>query len=356
MPSAQYVAALTRDLQQEGASGRPAGRTIRTVFLGGGTPSLFTGDEVATIIEAVRANFTLDPDAEITLEANPGTTEYDNLANYRKAGINRLSLGAQSFDDEALKCLGRIHGKAEILAAYEDAVAAGFDNINLDLMFALPGQTIAAARDDIAAASALRPAHISWYQLTLEPNTVFFARPPDKLPDDDEAWDIQQAGQRQLADAGYEQYEISAYARDGHRCRHNLNYWSFGDYLAVGAGAHGKFTDSDGGVWRYQKPAHPRSYMEQVGRADDGARLLQASDLCFEFMLNALRLRGGFTEEGFCERTSLPFDAVRDVVVRARSMQLLTSPGNGRWRPTGRGLRFLNDLQALFLPAEEGAG
>ena len=348
-PRARYVDSLMRDLQFEAASGRATGRRIETVFLGGGTPSLFNGDEIRRIIEAARRNFSLCPDAEITLEANPGTTERDNLANYREAGVNRLSLGAQSFDDVMLKRLGRIHGSDEILTAYEDAVAAGFDNINLDLMFALPGQTVAAASGDVQQAIDLGPAHISWYQLTLEPNTVFHARPPQDMPTDDESWQIQHAGTQLLIDAGYQQYEISAFARNGLRCRHNLNYWTFGDYLAVGAGAHGKYTDEDGGVWRYQKPAHPLSFMEQAGSADANLRQIEHADLSFEFMLNVLRLPEGFSEERFAERTGLVFGALIDAVERARSLELLASPAPGKWRPTERGLRFLNDLQALFL-------
>jgi putative oxygen-independent coproporphyrinogen III oxidase len=354
-PRARYVDALIKDIEREAASGRARGRTIETVFLGGGTPSLFSGEEVHTIIENVRSNFTLSTDAEITLEANPGTTERDNLANYRLAGVNRLSLGAQSFSDESLKRLGRIHGRAEIFAAYDDALAAGFDNINLDLMFALPGQSLAAAESDINEAISLQPTHISWYQLTLEPNTVFYARPPQDIPDQDNAWQIQHMGQQRLAAGGYDQYEISAFARDGRRCRHNLNYWTFGDYLAVGAGAHGKFTDVNGRVWRYQKPAHPLSFMEQAGATADDAHLLENADLSFEYMLNALRLRQGFTECAFSASTGLEFDALADGIEKARTLELIASPQPGAWQPTERGLRFLNDLQALFLPTQGGA-
>lgn len=352
-PRNRYVRALLDDLRQEAASGRADGRTIDTVFLGGGTPSLFDGDEILRIVDGIRGNFSLAPDAEITMEANPGTTEYDKLENYRQAGVNRISLGAQSFDDAMLARLGRIHDSAEIHTAFDDAVSAGFDNINLDLMYALPGQSVAGVCSDLDAAVSLGPTHVSWYQLTLEPNTVFFARPPAGLPDEDESFRIHEAGQAALAAAGYEQYEISAFAKPGFRCRHNLNYWRFGDYLAVGAGAHGKFTDADGSVWRYRKPAHPTSFMEQAGCADADVQLVNERELGFEFMLNALRLPDGFSEDRFSERTGLDFTALVDGIERARTLQLLSSPTTGRWQPTARGLRFLNDLQSLFLPGED---
>ncbi|MDH4109460.1 MAG: radical SAM family heme chaperone HemW [Gammaproteobacteria bacterium] len=347
-PRGRYVEALGRELSARAPAA--AGRAIETVFIGGGTPSLFTGSEIRDILQAARSEFDLVPGAEITMEANPGTVERGQPAACREAGINRLSLGAQSFDPDALRRLGRIHGPAEIGSAFAEARAAGFTNINLDLMFALPGQTLAAARDDVERALALAPEHISYYQLTLEPNTVFHSRPPAELPDDELAWEIQEQGFQLLAKAGYERYEISAFARAGRACRHNLNYWTFGDYLAVGAGAHGKLTDTAGRVWRYQNPAHPVGYIESTATGTPASGAESAADeRVFEFMLNALRLPGGFTEACFAERTGLGWGLVRDRADALRHKGLIEKVGL-RWRPTELGLRFLNDLQAAFLP------
>lgn len=350
-PRERYVRALLHDLRQEAATGKSSGRPIESVFLGGGTPSLFSADQIARILQAVDREFGLSDATETTMEANPGTLEYDNLADYRAAGVSRLSLGAQSFDAATLRKLGRIHGPEEILSAYRAAESAGFDSINLDLMFALPGQDLAMAEADLRQAIDLSPAHISWYQLTLEPNTVFFSRPPADLPDEDQAWEIQEMGQDLLREAGYEHYEISAYARPGQRCRHNLNYWSFGDYLAVGAGAHGKFTGPDRLIRRYQKPAHPMSYIEKAesGGFDVEYRTLSDADVCFEYLLNALRLADGFTESAFCARTGLAFAQVADGIRQACSRHLMERSPAGCWRPTELGFRFLNDLQASFL-------
>ncbi|NQV85914.1 MAG: radical SAM family heme chaperone HemW, partial [Woeseiaceae bacterium] len=256
-PKERYIRALLMDLSREAVAAK--GRILSSIFLGGGTPSLFSPQEIDQLLNGVRALFSMTDDVEITMEANPGTVECGSPAGYRQAGVTRLSIGAQSFDDALLTALGRIHSSDDIARAYREAVLGGFDNINLDLMHGLPGQTIELAMADLNAAIALDPAHISWYQLTLEPNTIFHARPPANLPDDDLAFEIQDCGQELLAAAGYRQYEVSAYARDGRHCRHNLNYWQFGDYLAVGAGAHGKLTSS-GGVQRYQKPANPLMY------------------------------------------------------------------------------------------------
>lgn len=231
---------------------------LESVFLGGGTPSLFSPAEIGRLLGAVRERFAVAADLEITMEANPGTVECGAPAAYREVGVNRLSIGAQSFDDDALRRLGRIHDSSDIRRAVGEAQAAGFDNLNIDLMHGLPGQTIATAEADVRAAINLGPNHVSWYQLTLEPNTVFHARPPEGLPDEETAYEIQDAGGALLRHAGFEQYEVSAWARDGRRCRHNVNYWQFGDYLAVGAGAHGKLSN-DQGVFRYVKPANPLS-------------------------------------------------------------------------------------------------
>lgn len=349
-PRGRYTDALLQDLKLEAA--RAAGRTISSVFIGGGTPSLFSGAEIATIIEYIDTHLSLAPTAEITMEANPGTIEYGNLDDYRRAGVNRLSIGAQSFDADSLRRLGRIHGPAEIARACGGALAAGFDNINIDLMFALPGQSLETAMHDVAAAIELQPQHISYYELTLEPNTVFHRRPPPDLPDDELSWSIQQAGQAALQQAGYQRYEISAFARSGRECRHNLNYWQFGDYLAAGAGAHGKISDSGGRVRRYQKPAHPLTYMEQGarGRFEDRIRQLADSDIVFEYMLNILRLRTGFSGPDFSQRTGLPVAAIAERLASARNDGLMQQDSRERWRPTSLGARFLNDLQARFLP------
>ena len=350
-PRDRYTNALLQDIKLEAA--RAAGRTISSVFIGGGTPSLFSGAEIATIIEYIDAHLSLASTAEITMEANPGTIEYSNLDGYRRAGINRLSIGAQSFDAGSLGRLGRIHGPAEIARACSGALAAGFDNINIDLMFALPGQNLEMAMHDVAVAIDLQPQHISYYELTLEPNTVFHRHPPPDLPDDELSWSIQLAGQAALQQAGYQQYEISAFARTGRECRHNLNYWQFGDYLAAGAGAHGKISDTSGRVRRYQKPAHPLTYMEQGerGQFEDRVRQLADSDIAFEYMLNILRLRSGFSGSDFSQRTGLPVVAIAERLASARNDGLMQQDSRGMWRPTSLGTRFLNDLQARFLPA-----
>jgi oxygen-independent coproporphyrinogen-3 oxidase len=350
----RYVTALTNDICLEAE--RAGDRVVQTVFFGGGTPSYFSAAEIDVLLSEVAASFNLASDAEITMEANPGTVERDRLADYRGAGINRLSLGAQSFNEDSLRRLGRIHGRHEILTAWRDAEKAGFDSINLDLMYALPGQSLDMAMSDLQRAITLSPQHLSWYQLTLEPNTVFHARPPPDLPDEDASWEIEQRGYELLGAAGYEHYETSAFARLGFACRHNLNYWQFGDYLAVGAGAHGKYTDGSGKVWRYRKPAHPASYMKasETGQLEVRLQPLAEADLLFEFMLNALRLTQGFTTGDFEARTGRPWTAAAPGVASAVSLGLMSGrdggDGSAVFRPTRHGRRFLNDLQALFLP------
>lgn len=352
-PRERYVAALCLDLQREAAkAGR---RPVQTIFIGGGTPSLFTAEEIGAILDTSRSLLDLSECEEITMEANPGTVEHGSLSAYREAGVTRLSLGAQSFAAGALKTLGRIHGPADIHRAYREAQEAGFASINVDVMFALPGQDLESAAADVRALLELAPPHISYYQLTLEPNTVFFSKPPRGMPDDDRAFAIQELGHRLLAGAGYEQYEISAFARPGHRCRHNLNYWTFGDYLAAGAGAHGKITDAGGSTLRYRKPANPLLYMEQAeqNRLDDPPKPVAGKDLGFEFMLNALRLHDGFDQQLLLARTGLQaadVAAVLAIAEQATADGLLESTGAKGWRPTATGLRFLNDLQARFLP------
>jgi putative oxygen-independent coproporphyrinogen III oxidase len=348
-PKERYIKALLTDLGRESAHAED--RELDSIFLGGGTPSFFTPAEIEQVLDGVRARFSLSEDVEVTMEANPGTVECGSPAGYRDAGINRLSIGAQSFDDAMLKALGRIHSSADISRAVSEAAAAGFDNINIDLMHGLPGQTVEMALDDLSAAMRLGPAHVSWYELTLEPNTVFYARPPDDLPDSDLAFEIQERGQAMLAEHGYLQYEVSAYARNERRCRHNLNYWRFGDYLAVGAGAHGKLTTA-AGIHRYQKAANPLQYMMSQESDDFEARMskLDQADLIFEFMLNALRLSAGFAEKDFTGRTGLTAADLGNATVTARSKGLIERAGDGFWRPTGLGKRFLNDLQSEFIP------
>ena len=327
-----------------------------SIFLGGGTPSLFSAGEIAQLIDSIHEHFTLAEQLEITMEANPGTVECGDPAGYRQAGVNRLSIGAQSFSPQALQKLGRIHSVDDITRAVAEARDAGFDSINVDIMYGLPDQDVAAALADLRSAVELQPAHISWYQLTLEPNTVFHARPPAGLPDNDLGFEIQAAGQDYLAGQGFRQYETSAYARDESlRCRHNLNYWTFGDYLAVGAGAHGKLSNKDG-VQRYQKPANPLKYMEMMENPEPHAAPLTtpplaAADLVFEFMLNASRLTDGFDESLFERHTGLDAGLLRERLELCRQKGLLEEPRYGFWRSTELGQRFLNDLQAEFLPA-----
>lgn len=354
LPEAAYVDALLRDLDQD--LPRVTGRRIETVFFGGGTPSLFSAAAIARFLEGARARLALAADAEVTLEANPGTVERGRFAEYRAAGVTRLSIGVQSFDPAALKLLGRIHSSAEAVTAAEEAHAAGLANFNLDLMYALPDQSLQAALGDVARAAALKPAHISHYQLTLEPNTLFYAHPPT-LPDDDTAWAMQEACQAALAERGYRQYEVSAYAQAGRECRHNLNYWRFGDYLGVGAGAHGKLTDVSGQVTRLWKVKHPESYLKSAGGPEGlgGVNEVGAADLAFEFMLNRLRLMESFDESEFEAATGLPRRVIAPGLARARSLDFLEATATS-WRITARGHAYLNDLQSVFLPADAKGG
>ena len=329
-----------------------AGREIVSVFFGGGTPSLFSADGIASVLLHARSLLPFATDAEVTLEANPGTVEHGRFADYAAAGVNRISLGAQSFDDARLSALGRIHGSADIARAVDELRAAGIDNFNVDLMYALPGQDLQGALDDLERAIALAPTHLSHYQLTLEPETPFAKRPPTGLPDDDLAWSMQNECQARLAAAGYEHYEVSAYARPGRRCRHNLLYWEFGDYLGIGAGAHGKVTRADReAIERTIRVRHPAAYLaaSTAEQCVAEARSVPAADLPFEFCLNALRLVEGFTPEQFEERTGLPIGALAERAQQARARGLLEHVG-GRWRATELGRRFLNDLQGNFLP------
>lgn len=351
VPEQAYVDALIADLEQE----LPAiwGRPVESVFLGGGTPSLFAPASIDRLLSQLRALLALPATAEVTMEANPGTVDAGRFAEFRAAGVNRLSIGVQSFDDAMLKKLGRIHGAREAAAAAECARAAGFENLNLDLMYGLPGQDVGQALADVATAIALQPTHLSHYQLTLEPNTAFAHAPP-ALPDDDTSWEMQRHCQARLAAAGYEQYEVSAYARANHRCRHNLNYWLFGDYIGIGAGAHGKISSAQRQrIVRTAKLRHPREYLQKAATPARIAseRTLTRRDAGFEFMLNALRLNDGFPVALFAQHTGLPLTVVEQPLRSAEEKGLIA------WdlhhiRPTELGLRFLNDLTALFLPEQ----
>jgi putative oxygen-independent coproporphyrinogen III oxidase len=346
LPAEAYVARLGRDLEAQAP--QVAGREVVSVFLGGGTPSLFSADTIARVLQGVRTHLQLAPDVEVTLEANPGTIERGVFRDYRAAGVTRVSLGAQSFDPQALKALGRIHSPAETALAAEELHAAGLTNFNLDLMYGLPAQDVAAALRDVEQALALSPAHVSHYQLTLEPGTVFAAQPPS-LPDDEVAADMLAECGARLAAAGFAQYEVSAYARTGAQCRHNLNYWTFGDYLGVGAGAHGKLTfPQSSQVIRTTQLREPRRYLASADTAL-ARRVIGAHELPFEFMLNALRLTGGFEAATFPLRTGLDWEAIAAPVQSACARGLLVRTETG-YRPSARGLQFLNDLLLEFLP------
>jgi oxygen-independent coproporphyrinogen-3 oxidase len=344
IPEAEYVAALLADL--DGDLDLARGRETTTVFLGGGTPSLFGTGAIASLLEGLDARLPFARDVEVTMEANPGTVEHGRFTGYSAAGVNRVSLGAQSFDAGKLRVLGRIHGPGEIEAAVAELAAAGLDNFNLDLMYALPDQTREEALADLESAIALGPAHLSHYQLTLEPGTAFFHRPPP-LPDDELAWQMQLDCQQRLAAAGFGQYEVSAYARPGRQCRHNLNYWRFGDYLGIGAGAHGKVTIA-GEVIRTEKTRSPRAYLEAGGKSGV-RRSIPPAELPFEFMLNALRLTDGFQAGEFERCTGLGEALIQPTLVSLASRGLIERL-QGQVRATPLGFRFLNDLQAAFLP------
>jgi putative oxygen-independent coproporphyrinogen III oxidase len=349
LPFAAYVDALVADLDQD----LPLawGRTVHSVFFGGGTPSLFPADAIDAFLQAASARLRFAPGLEITLECNPGTAEHGRFADYRAAGVNRLSFGVQTFDDGVLRTLGRIHDAAEAEAAVRLAQDGGFDNLNLDLMYALPGQTPDMAAHDIERALALDPAHVSHYQLTLEPNTLFAARPPEALPDEDLAWDMQLRCQAMLSAAGFAQYEVSAWARPGRECAHNLNYWRFGDYFGVGAGAHGKLTlGSEQAVLRRWKTKHPAAWLATAGTPASlgGDERIGAAQLPFEYMLNALRLEDGFALADFSARTGLAPDAIAAPLDEAVARDWLEVAG-GHVRPTTLGRRFGNDVIGLFL-------
>lgn len=362
IPEAEYVRALRFDLEQDKLLAQ--GRKLTSIFFGGGTPSMLSADAIAQIIKDAAEVIGFEDGIEITLEANPGTFEQEKFAGFWRAGVNRLSIGIQSFNDHQLKKLGRVHGRDEAINAVEVARRAGFDNINLDLMHGLPDQSLADALADIDQAIALSPEHLSWYQLTIEPNTAFYSAPP-VLPEEDILVDIQDAGFARLAEAGYEQYEVSAYARNKNQARHNLNYWQFGDYLGIGAGAHGKITDVDQKrIFRLWKTRLPQHYLAAASSQKistnlqghqnlfgAGSDLLLPDNLPLEFMMNALRLNDGVPSEYFVERTGL---ALTEIEPQWRQLidKNLVEPDVRVIKPTELGRRFLNRALEIFMDDE----
>lgn len=343
IPEREYLAALLEDLEQDLAFARD--RAIHTVFIGGGTPSLMSGEFYHELFRELRNRLNFAVDAEITLEANPGTLEQGRFDAFRAAGINRLSIGVQSFNPSHLQALGRIHDSDAAHRAIEAARAAGFDNFNVDLMHGLPGQTPDDAIADLRAALSHRPPHLSWYQLTLEPNTEFFSRPP-RLPDDDRLWEIYRQGSEFLHKQGFRDYEVSAWSRPGQASRHNLNYWTFGDYLALGAGAHGKISLPDGRILRYWKTRQPEAYLRRIGSRTAGTEQIDPDELPLEFLMNALRLTDGVEETLYTERTGLPLSSVAVKLSELRDEELLE---RHRLQATDLGQRYLNSLLERFL-------
>ncbi|WP_417595937.1 radical SAM family heme chaperone HemW [Oceanospirillum sp.] len=351
LPEQDYIAALMRDLEADlaGAQGRP----LTSIFFGGGTPSLFSPEAIGQILQGVEQRIPFTDDIEITLEANPGTVEQARFEGYRNAGVNRLSIGIQSFDPAQLKRLGRIHNSQDAIRAAESARKAGFTRFNLDLMHGLPNQTEAEALADLQQAIDLQPDHLSWYQLTLEPNTAFYQAPPP-LPDDDTLWEIQQVGQRLIASAGYQQYEVSAYAKPGSEARHNINYWQFGDYLAIGAGAHGKITwpaaNDDLEIVRTSKQRHPKQYLNAVDYISQRTAL-EPAELPVEFLMNALRLKEGVDKALYPQRTGRPLSSLSPELEKLQKMGLMEL-GTGRLKTTDEGFIYLNAVLETFLSSE----
>lgn len=347
VPHQEYVDHLLADLDAD--LPLASGRALHSIFIGGGTPSLLSAEAMQALLDGVRARIPLTPDAEITMEANPGTVEADRFSGYQRAGINRISIGVQSFDPQKLTRLGRIHGPDEAKRAAHLATSLGLRSFNLDLMHGLPDQSLDEALDDLRQAIALNPPHLSWYQLTIEPNTLFSSRPPT-LPDDDALWDIYEQGHALLSAAGYQQYETSAYAKPGYQCQHNLNYWRFGDYLGIGCGAHGKLTFSDGRILRTVKVRHPRGYMQ--GTYLDKQHDVTNGDRPFEFFMNRFRLLEAAPREDFTAYTGLDEHSIRPQLDQALAQGYLTETAT-HWQITEHGKLFLNSLLELFLAEEE---
>lgn len=347
LPQELYVAALLQELDSH--LHRIENRSLISIFFGGGTPSLFSAQAIGAILDGVQKRIAMDSNIEITLEANPGTIDQDRFRDFKSAGINRLSLGIQSLQDEKLKVLGRIHDKENALRAIDIAKQAGFTNFNLDLMYGLPNQSIEDAMSDIQQALAFEPTHFSWYQLTIEPNTLFYHQRP-VLPQDDTLWEMQTIGQLLIRSLGYNQYEVSAYSLAQKECRHNLNYWEFGDYLGIGAGAHSKITNSKTGmVERFSQVKNPRDYLDVNKRNKQTIQIISEQDLIFEFMLNALRLTDGVPVTLFAERTGLSLQQIAPILSKAKQRNLLLDNPDYIY-PSVLGKKFLNNLVEMFLP------
>lgn len=347
LPESRYIETLLADLRQE--MEEVNGRVFSSIFIGGGTPSLFTANSISRLLEGINELNPLPEDIEITLEANPGTFEQQRFTDYRKAGINRLSIGIQSYNTVHLKTLGRVHSSSEALNAAAIAKQVGFDNFNLDIMFGLPEQNINEAISDLQQAIDCEPSHLSWYQLTLEPNTLFHHQQPT-LPDHDYLWKMQNEGQRLLKSSNYQQYEVSAYSQKNKQCRHNRNYWEFADYIGIGAGAHGKITQENSIIHRYQKYRQPKQYMEkaQIDEFRTAIKPLQEKDLPFEFMLNALRLKHGVPKSLYEHRTGQLWSSVESIVRQAERSNLVAQQ-EGKLLCTKQGWRFLDNTLSLFL-------
>lgn len=348
VPERDYIDALLDDLKTdltrfEGVSGR----ALHSIFIGGGTPSLMSPEEISRLLQGIEAQIPFAEHIEITMEANPGTVEADKFVAYRKAGVNRISIGVQSFDNQKLQRLGRIHGAAEAKRAANLAHEAGLESFNLDLMHGLPDQSLEDALSDLRQAIELNPPHLSWYQLTIEPNTQYYSKPPT-LPDDDDLWDIFEQGHQLLTDAGYVQYETSGYSKPGYQCRHNLNYWRFGDYLGIGCGAHGKITLNNNAVQRTVKIKHPRGYLDPEKEYLSELHIVESDELPFEFFMNRFRLVEPCPKADFSARTGLPLASVSEPLQQALSQGLL-SETETHWQVTEKGRLFLNDLLAGFI-------
>ncbi len=351
IPEHQYIDALLDDLATDIQRLALTPRPLHSIFIGGGTPSLISPQEIERLLKGIERQIPFSEQIEITMEANPGTVEADRFIAYRKAGINRISIGVQSFEDSKLKRLGRIHGSKEAIRAANLATEAGLNSFNLDLMHGLPDQSPAQALSDLDQAIALNPPHLSWYQLTIEPNTLFYSKPP-QLPDDDDLWDIFEQGNEKLSQAGYVQYEISGYSKPGKQCQHNLNYWRFGDYLGIGCGSHGKVSFEDGRIVRTVKVKHPRGYLNLLKPYLDQETEVIAEDRPFEFFMNRFRLVEPCPKAEFTQRTGLPNSVIASSIANAIDDKLITEDAT-HWHITPKGQLFFNDLIALFVGEDD---
>ena len=353
IPEAQYISALIDDLDTDLAryDMQNESRKLHSIFIGGGTPSLITAPEIKRLLIEVEKRLPFADNIEITMEANPGTVEAGRFIEYREAGVNRISIGVQSFQQEKLEKLGRIHGKDEAVRAARLAHEAGLNSFNLDLMHGLPNQSIDDALSDLKQAIELNPPHLSWYQLTIEPNTVFYYKPPT-LPDDDDLWDIFEQGHQILSDAGYVQYEISGYSKVGYQCRHNLNYWRFGDYLGIGCGAHGKLSFADGRIVRTTKIKHPRGFLDLMKPYLIDEQEVADHDRSFEFFMNRFRLLEACPKQDFIDKTGLGFESIQETIDWAKEKKYLDETET-HWQITEHGKLFLNDLLEAFVSDED---